>query len=198
MARPGKKAELVEAGLDLLHRRGFSATSVADIAEAAGAPKGSFYNHFESKDDFGSAVLERYFAEVRAALEETLQGGRKPALARLRDYFVRLRKYVGRDDYARGCLIGNISAEVSAVSEETREQLSRLIRDWTGGLAACLEEGQRDGSVRGDLAADDLAVLLLDAWQGALLRAKVERKPAALSNFIEVLLPRLAEKPSRR
>lgn len=198
MARPGKKTELVEAGLDLLHRRGFSATSVADIADAAGAPKGSFYNHFESKDDFGSAVLERYFAEVREALAETLQSGSKPALARLKDYFVRLRRYVGRDDYQRGCLIGNISAEVSAVSAGTRAQLARLIRDWTGGLAACLEDGQRDGSVRGDLAADDLAVLLLDAWQGALLRAKVERKPAALNNFIEVLLPRLAEKPSRR
>jgi TetR/AcrR family transcriptional repressor of nem operon len=194
MARPGKKTELVEAGLELLHRRGFSATSVADIAEAAGAPKGSFYNHFESKDDFGGVVLDRYFADVRAALEETLQNRRKPALARLRDYFVRLRKYVGQDGYARGCLIGNISAEVSAVSEETRAQLSRLIREWTSSLTACLEEGQRDGSVRTDLAADDLANLLLDAWQGALLRAKVERKPAALNTFIDVLLPRLAEK----
>jgi TetR/AcrR family transcriptional repressor of nem operon len=198
MARPGKKADLVEAGLDLLHRRGFSATSVADVADAAGAPKGSFYNHFQSKDDFGGAVLDRYFAEVREALAESLQGGKKPAMARLRDYFVRLRKYVGQDDYRRGCLIGNISAEVSAVSEETRAQLSRLIRDWTAGLAACLEEGQRDGSVREDLAAGDLAVLLLDAWQGALLRAKVERKPAALNNFIDLLLPRLAERPSYR
>jgi TetR/AcrR family transcriptional regulator, transcriptional repressor for nem operon len=198
MARPGKKEDLVEAGLDLVHRRGFSATSVADIAEAAGAPKGSFYSHFKSKDDFGSAVLDRYFAEVRAALEETLQSGRKPALARLRAYFVRLRKYVARDGYARGCLIGNISAEVSAVSEATREQLAQRIADWTAGLAACLEDGQRDGSVRIDVAADDLAVLLLDAWQGALLRAKVERGPAALNNFIDILLPRLAEKPSRR
>jgi TetR/AcrR family transcriptional repressor of nem operon len=198
MARPGKKAELVEAGLDLLHRRGFSATSVADIAVAAGAPKGSFYNHFESKDDFGSAVLDHYFDEVRAALAETLQGEGKLALARLRDYFLRLRKYVGQDDYARGCLIGNVSAEVSAVSAATRTQLAHLIREWTGSLAACLEEGQRDGSVRVDLAAHDLAVLLLDAWQGALLRAKVERKPAALNNFIDVLLPRLAEKPNDR
>jgi len=127
-----------------------------------------------------------------------MSDGTKPALARLRAYFLRLRKYVGQDDYARGCLIGNISAEVSAVSVATRAQLAHLIRDWTGGLAACLEEGQRDGSVRADLAAHDLAVLLLDAWQGALLRAKVERKAAALNNFIDVLLPRLAEKPSGR
>jgi TetR/AcrR family transcriptional regulator, transcriptional repressor for nem operon len=198
MARAGKKTELVEAGLELLHRRGFSATSVADIAEAAGAPKGSFYNHFKSKDDFGSAVLEQYYVDVRAALEETLQSGRKPALTRLRDYFVRLRKYVGQDRYARGCLIGNISAEVSALSDETREQVSRLIAEWTSGLASCVEDGQRDGSVRMDLAAEDLAILLLDAWQGALLRAKVDRAPTALNTFIDVLLPRLAEKPSRR
>jgi TetR/AcrR family transcriptional repressor of nem operon len=198
MARPGKKAELVEAGLELLHRRGFSATSVADIAEQAGAPKGSFYNHFKSKDDFGGAVLDHYFADVRAALAETLQSGREPALARLRDYFVRLRRYVAQDNYARGCLIGNVSAEVSAVSEETRAKLSRLIVDWSAALATCLEEGQRDGSVRADLAADDLATLLLDAWQGALLRAKVERAPAALNTFIDVLLPRLAEKAARR
>jgi TetR/AcrR family transcriptional repressor of nem operon len=198
MARPGKKAELVQAGLELLHRRGFSATSVADIAEAAGAPKGSFYNHFESKDDFGSAVLDQYFAEVRVALAETLQAGRKPAAMRLRDYFVRLRKYVGRDEYARGCLIGNISAEVGAVSAETRAQLARLIADWTSGIASCVEEGQRDGSIRTDVKPSDLASLLLNAWQGALLRAKVERSPAALSNFIDVLLPRLAEKPSRQ
>jgi TetR/AcrR family transcriptional repressor of nem operon len=188
----------MDAGLNLLHRRGFSATSVADIAAAAGAPKGSFYNHFKSKDDFGSAVIDLYFADVRAALAETLQGEGKSALARLRDYFFRLRKYVGQDDYARGCLIGNISAEVSALSPLTRTQLAHLIREWTGGLAACLEEGQRDGSVRADLAANDLAVLLLDAWQGALLRAKVERRPGALDNFIEVLLPRLAEKPTHR
>jgi TetR/AcrR family transcriptional repressor of nem operon len=198
MVRPGKKAELVEAGRELLHRRGFSATSVADIAEAAGAPKGSFYNHFESKDDFAGAILESYFEEVRAALAETLQGGRKPALGRIRDYFIRLRKYVGEDNYARGCLIGNISAEVSVVSDATREKLSRMINAWTEGLAVCLEEGRRDGSVRTDLKPADLAVVMLDAWQGALLRAKVERKPAALNNFIDILLPRLAEKPARR
>ena len=198
MARPGKRTELVEAGLALVHRRGFSATSVADIAEAAGAPKGSFYNHFESKDDFGSAILDQYFADVRLAITETLQAGRKPALKRVRDYFVRLRNYVGEENYARGCLIGNISGEVSAVSEATRKQLARLIRDWSSSLAACLAEGQRDGSVREDLAADDLGSLLLDAWQGALLRAKVERSPDALNNFLDVLLPRLAEKASRR
>src|SRR6185369_16352868 len=106
MSRPSKRQELLEKGRDRVHRGGFAATSVADIAEAAGAPKGSFYNHFESKDDFGGAILDHYFEDVRAALDETLHAGKKPALARLRAYFVRLRNYVGQENYARGCLIG--------------------------------------------------------------------------------------------
>jgi TetR/AcrR family transcriptional repressor of nem operon len=192
MSRPSKRQELVESGRDRVHRNGFVATSVADIAAAAGAPKGSFYNHFRSKDDFGGAILDHYFADVRVALDETLHAGKKPGLARLRAYFIRLRNYVGQEDYARGCLIGNISAEVSAVSEQTRAKLAALMGEWSESLARCIEDGQRDGSIRRDAAAAVLARLLLDSWQGALLRAKVERAPAALDNFLEVLLPSLA------
>ncbi len=194
MAQNSKQRALLEKGRERVHGSGFAATSVADIAEAAGAPKGSFYNHFASKDDFGGAILDHYFADVRAALDETLHSGKKPPLARLRAYFIRLRNYVRQDNYARGCLIGNISAEVTSVSEATRVKLGQLIGEWTGSLARCIAEGQRDGSIRRDRSADALAGLLLDSWQGALLRAKVDRRPAALDNFLDVLLPSLTAK----
>jgi len=196
MSRPSKRLDLLEKGRERVHRAGFSATSVADIAEAAGAPKGSFYNHFKSKEDFGQAILEHYFEDVRAALADTLHAGGKPALARIRKYFLRLRNYVGQEDFARGCLIGNISAEAASVGEATRARLSRLISEWAASLARCIEDGQRDGSIRRDVAAGALASMLLDAWQGALLRAKVERLPAALDNFLDVLLPTLAKERS--
>lgn len=191
MGRRGKKSEILETGAELVHRAGFAATSVADITAAAGVPKGSFYNHFDSKDAFGNAVLDRYFEDVRAALEQTLHATGAPALTRIHNYFQRLKAYVAEENFARGCLIGNISAEVSAVSDATRRQLEALIREWTASLARCIADGQHDGSIRRGPAAEALAVLLLDAWQGALLRAKVERRPAALDNFLDVLLPGL-------
>ena len=194
MTQNSKQRALLEKGRERVHRPGFAATSVADIAAAAGAPKGSFYNHFASKDAFGGAILDDYFEDVRAALEETLHSGKKPAPARLRAYFVRLRNYVGEENYARGCLIGNISAEVTSVSEATRAKLGLLIGEWSASLARCIAEGQREGSIRRDASAEALASLLLDSWQGALLRAKVERKAAALDNFLDVLLPSLAAK----
>jgi TetR/AcrR family transcriptional repressor of nem operon len=194
MVRQSKRADILENGLELVHRQGFSASGVAAIAEAGGAPKGSFYNHFKSKDDFGYAILSRYFEDVKAALDETLRIKTQPAQVRLRNYFVRLRNYNGASHYTRGCLIGNISAEVSSVSEFTRAHLGRLLSDWSRAIAECLEDGQREGTIRDDVVPAVLASLLLDAWQGALLRAKVERSPQSLNIFIDVLLPHLLDK----
>lgn len=194
MAKPSKRTGIIDSGLELIHRNGFSATGVAAIADAAGAPKGSFYNYFKSKDDFGNAALHRYFEDVQSTLIETLQASDQAVPARLRNYFIRLRNYNGRTNFTRGCLIGNISAEVSAVSEATRVNLRRLLAEWTAHLTRALEQGQRDGDVRSDVAAATLAGLLLDAWQGALLRSKVERSPTALDGFIDVLLPQLTGK----
>src|SRR5262249_55006639 len=54
--KPSHRDLLLATGLRILHERGFNATSVQDITEAAGVPKGSFYNHFESKEDLGAEV----------------------------------------------------------------------------------------------------------------------------------------------
>jgi len=191
MPRPSKRDDLLKHGLDVVHRHGFAASGVAEIAKAAGAPKGSFYNHFKSKDDFANSVLLAYFAEVCEALDEMVRPDGRRAPARLRSYFKQLRDYNARNGFQRGCLIGNISAEASTVNAETRALTGRLLSEWSKRLKPCLAEGQRAGDIRGDLPAARLARVLLDAWQGAVLRSKVERGPAALDDLIGVLLPQL-------
>src|SRR5439155_21507709 len=60
MSRPSNKDKILTDGLRLVHARGFGASSVRDITQAAGVPQGSFTNHFASKEAFGLEVLERY------------------------------------------------------------------------------------------------------------------------------------------
>src|SRR5215470_14003251 len=60
VVKPNVREQLLDTGLQVLHERGFNATSVQDITEAAGVPKGSFYNHFESKEALGAEVVLRY------------------------------------------------------------------------------------------------------------------------------------------
>jgi TetR/AcrR family transcriptional repressor of nem operon len=193
MPKPSKRAPLIDQGLELVHRDGFARSGVAAIAAAAGAPKGSFYNHFASKDAFGVAVLDRYFAGVRTALAGTIADPSRAPLERLRAYFGLLCELSAADGYARGCLIGNLSAEVAPNSTALRAHLAELVGEWTDAIAGAVAGAQAGGEARSPVAAETLAALLLDAWQGALLRAKVERSPAPLDAFMDVLLPSLLQ-----
>ena len=58
---PEVRNRLLAAGLDLVHTRGFTASGVKDITDAAGVPKGSFYAYFASKEAFAAAILEHYW-----------------------------------------------------------------------------------------------------------------------------------------
>src|ERR1700682_6641361 len=84
MPRPSNKEKLLADGLRVVHERGFGASSVRDITQAAGVPQGSFTNHFASKEAFGLEILERYRAMTSAAVRATLRNDRLPPLDRLR------------------------------------------------------------------------------------------------------------------
>ena len=113
MPRPSNKEKLLADGLRLVHERGFGASSVRDITQAAGVPQGSFTNHFASKEAFGLEILERYRAMTSAAVRATLRNDRLPPLDRLRAWIEGQLSYLRKDDMRRGCLYGNLSAEAS-------------------------------------------------------------------------------------
>jgi TetR/AcrR family transcriptional repressor of nem operon len=189
MTKPNFRDQILTAGLEALHSRGFNATSVQDITEAAGVPKGSFYNHFASKEDLGAAVVEQYTlrtAKRRAILADV----RLAPMARIRSYFeamVALPKYPG----APGCLLGNFGAELSNQSPAIRERVSAAFEDWSLTLARVIEEAQSAGDLKTDIPAKATAAFLIDAWEGAVLRAKVEQSRAPLEAFLEMTFARI-------
>ena len=81
MPRESVKDEIVTAAVETLHRKGFNGTSVQDITDAAGAPKGSFYNHFESKEALAAEAVRRYREKGRVRLS-ILQDAKLPPLFR--------------------------------------------------------------------------------------------------------------------
>ena len=63
MSSQGVRERLLDAGVQTFSKSGFNGCSVQDITEAAGVPKGSFYNHFESKEALGAAALDHYWSD---------------------------------------------------------------------------------------------------------------------------------------
>lgn len=187
MPKPSLRDAILDAGLKAMFRTGYNGTSVRDITAAAGAPQGSFTNHFRSKEAFASEVLDRYFAHVRVLVAEALEDTRLSPRQRLRRYLDIITGRLEADSFGRGCLIGDLSLEASGSSELLRTQLEQIFREWRAPFAACIAEAQKAGEIVLEFDPDELAEFLLASWQGAMLRMKVERGPSPLERFKQIV-----------
>src|SRR5437763_3784155 len=86
MARPSLRHKILRAGLPVMFRSGYHAASVRDICAAAGAPQGSFTNHFRSKEAFAVEVLNRYFDYLKDMVAAALTDETLTPRQRLRRY----------------------------------------------------------------------------------------------------------------
>ncbi|HXA88299.1 MAG TPA: TetR family transcriptional regulator C-terminal domain-containing protein [Mycobacterium sp.] len=190
-SNPEVRSRLLAAGHDLVHARGFAASGVKDITDAAGVPKGSFYAYFPSKEAFAAAILEHHWSDIETRLIPILEEGGL-AQERITRFFHALADEHEAGDFLLGCLIGNLSLELGGSSEPVRAELVRILGGWNEALTACVRSGQGDtGDVRADLDAAELASLLVEAWEGAALRGKVTRSRLPYDRFEAVTVPAL-------
>jgi TetR/AcrR family transcriptional regulator, transcriptional repressor for nem operon len=183
MPKRSLRENILDAGLKAMFRTGYHGTSVRDVTAAAGAPQGSFTNHFRSKEAFASEVLDRYFANTRNLVAEALQDSTLTPRQRLRRYLDIITDRLEADAFSRGCLIGDLSLEAPGSSEALRERLVAIFAEWRVPFAACIREAQASAEIAADFPPEELADFLLASWQGAILRMKVERNGAALDRF---------------
>jgi len=83
--------------------------------------------------------------------------------------------------------VGNLGAEVED-SPACREALRIAFDDWRDRFASALSRAQEQGTVREDLTATEMADLLVDAWEGAVIRMKVQRTGEPLQQVLRQLL----------
>ncbi len=177
------RAKLIRAGLVHLTERGYGATGVDEILKAARVPRGSFYHHFGSKADFGLQLIDAYDAYFSARLDRALGDDGLAPLDRLRGFMQDAEAGMARHGFTRGCLIGNLGQEMGVLPEPFRARLIGVLADWQALTATCLCAAKEDGALRADLAPEALAAVFWTGWEGAVLRAKMERDPAPLRQF---------------
>ena len=133
---------LSEAGYALFNQLGYNATGIQQITDKAGVPKGSFYNHFESKEAFAAQIIAHYAESVEAAWNQALQGAPADPLATLHHLFAQFIRH-HEEAVCPGCLVGNFAAEVSESSPECRAVLSDVMRTWSKRLPPNLKSIRR-------------------------------------------------------
>lgn len=171
----------------MLRDKGYHGTGIKEVLDEVGVPKGSFYNYFASKEDFGAAVIRHVAEESWRHLDELVEAADRDALGALRRHFQGAIRTFDSDGCCGGCLLGNLGAEVED-SDTCREALADSFRGIRERFRDVLRKGQEQGAIRDDVPARELADHLLDAWEGAILRMKVERSVRPLRQCVRRLL----------
>jgi TetR/AcrR family transcriptional regulator, transcriptional repressor for nem operon len=191
MPQRNVKEQLVEGASQVLLERGYHAASVGDIVAAAGIPKGSVYNHFDSKEDLAMEVVRRYVASY--PFDALLDPEGSP-LARLRTFFSDTIERTVARGVTSGCLLGNFSTELVGHSDPISDLVADSLAQMGEGATAVLEEARERGELNADLDPAALGPYLVDAFEGSVARAKVSGTRAPLDSFLnftfDVLLKR--------
>src|ERR1700736_3624347 len=164
------RAALIEHGTQLMLRSGYAGTGLVELLQEAGVPKGSFYNHFGSKEAFGVELVQHYYAWHDRLLATLLAETERSPLERLRSYFERLlQRAVDASPQARGCLLGMLALEMAGSSEPLRASVGDALARWQARLAELLRQAQVAREVAPELDPQPLAAMLIGGWEGALM-----------------------------
>lgn len=177
------RCKLLAAGARLICQNGVNATGVKEVTDQAGVPKGSFYSYFSSKDDFVIGVLEHYWSEMERRFGHLLDGGRPP-LERLTRYFRAIADDHERNAFTTGCLLGNLGHEMIASKPVVVERLRAILVMWECQLASVFTRADQH-------QAREVAALIIEAWQGAVFRAKTDNSRKPYARFEKLTLPLL-------
>jgi TetR/AcrR family transcriptional repressor of nem operon len=167
-----------------LLERGYADLGIQTLLQATNTPKGSFYHHFKSKEDFALQVIDMYMVEVHKGLDACLGDRSRAPLDRVRAFFEATREKYRADGYL-GCLLGGLGQELSGVSEVFRRKVEWCFGQIAERIAVCLEEARANGQLRRETDTRAMADLLVDCWEGAALRSRLRRDPAPLGAMLD-------------
>ena len=185
------RRRLLDAGLALLLERGYSGLGVQDVLDRTGIPKGSFYHHFESKQDMALQAVELYTVIGHQLLDSCLAENGRPALRRIRDFFEQLGQFYGEQGYL-GCLLGALGQELSGTSELFRRRIEECVGSISARIAECLAQARAAGELPAHADPRRLADILVNAWEGAALRSRLLRSPEPLHQVLDFCLGAVA------
>jgi len=178
------KERLLEVGLAMLLQRGYHDLGIQQLLEATNVPKGSFYHHFQSKEDFALQVIDLYMVDVHRALDACLEDASCEPLQRVRNFFEGTREKYRQQGYL-GCLLGGLGQELSGVSEVFRDKVEWCFSEIARRIAVCVEQARERGDLPATTEPRKLADLLVDCWEGAALRTRLRRDPAPLQAMLD-------------
>ncbi len=176
-------ADIIATGSELIRKKGYHHVGINEILKAAEIPKGSFYNFFDSKEDFARQMLEAYGESSLEMIKGFLTNKELSPLNRLKSFYSYLIDSNETDGLDAGCLIASMSMEVGAYNDAIAHAANEGFTSWLQVIGECIHEGQEVGEITNEHPAEDLAEFMHAGIYGAFTRMKVKRDRVYLDKW---------------
>ena len=168
------RSALIEEGIQQLSAHGYHGTGIKQVLDAVKVPKGSFYNYFGSKESYVADIIVEYNYQALVMFDEFVGQSELPALEQLKAIYAYMLNKFSDNSCQKGCLIGSIAAEIGNTFELCQKAMQASVDDWLLRLNTLVSKGQAEGTIRTDIPSNDLAELIWSAWEGSLIKMKMD------------------------
>lgn len=169
------KEKLLDAAQQLMLAKGFPATTVDEICEAAGFTKGSFFHYFESKEHLGKEVLDHFYFSLQQTIQQGAFRKKSDPLQRVYGYVDRLIEMTKNPQAPSGCLLGHFTQELSNTYPEIRESCAQHFAEWAATLKQDLDEAKAQYAPKAPFDTQSLAEFFIAVMQGSRILAAAKQ-----------------------
>ena len=177
---PTTKDRILEAGAEIIHQKGYNHTGIQEVLNAARVPKGSFYNYFKSKEDFGLQIIDRFQSQFDRLATEILEDVSMTPLQRIDRFLGASMEHFHNSNYTGGCPIGNLAQEMGDLSSAFRKKLGDAMDAMVRAYAKVLTKAQSSGEISEQLDVNAAAYFIVAGWHGAIIQMKLTQNLAPL------------------
>ena len=143
-----KKQEIIQVARKVIHSKGYQATSISDIMEAANIGKGQFYHYFSSKHDLGLNVVDDLVQDWSNQLFVDILGNSDDSVTKLNRMLKWAETSHAEMEVKYGCAMGNLAIEMSAQDMEFRVKIEEFFKHWVVSVAEVLKEMIRNQQLK--------------------------------------------------
>jgi TetR/AcrR family transcriptional repressor of nem operon len=183
----GAKPKLLDAAVDVIRARGYSATTVDDICEAAGVTKGAFFHHFAAKEDLAVAAARHFSSRADGLFSTAPYRKLVDPVERLLGY-VEFRKALMQGPLPEfTCLLGTMVQEAYQTHPAIRQACKRALDEHVAMLESDIAAALRTYGGDEQWSAGSLAIYMQAVIQGAFILAKAHKGPAVAAACLDHL-----------
>ena len=169
------KEKLLDAAQQLMLVKGFPATTVDEICDTAGFSKGSFFHYFESKEQLGKEVLNRFYVFMQQTIQQGSFRKKSDPLQRVYGYVDRFIEMSTNPELPSGCLLGHFTQELSDTHPEIRSLCAQYFAEWAALLKHDLDEAKAKHAPRVSFDTQSVAEYFLAVMQGSRILATAKQ-----------------------